>query len=225
MEDKVEFMDENMQNIFVFRISKGHNGGDPLGSCPMDYSDALKRRDEVTKEQFITIDYETNGHLDFVKQEFWQNATLRQGWGIKGLDLNQSAKDWIANYIYNGKIYWHVNIKCEHAKGRYNIINRMRLMKKNDIILIPKTSKDKLDDPAKFTVCQIDEPYYFDFPEDMMDFGHCVKVKNQKEFFYGAKTLQSGDFGTPYLWAVTEVRKYHRRYKKFDQFIQNEFLR
>jgi len=27
------------QKIFVFRISKGNDGGKPIGSCPLDYSD------------------------------------------------------------------------------------------------------------------------------------------------------------------------------------------
>lgn len=122
-----------------------------------------------------------------------------------------------------GKIYWNEDINCNQAKGRWNILRRIPDIKKNDIILIPKTSSRRLNDYERFVGCQVEEEYYFDYPINIQDFGHCLKVKNIQDFGYGNSTLERGDFGTPYLWAVTEVREYHSRYDKLKNFIMREF--
>jgi len=122
-----------------------------------------------------------------------------------------------------GKIYWNEDINCNQAKGRWNILRRIPDIRKNDIILIPKTSSKRLNDYDRFVGCQVEEEYYFDYPLDIQDFGHCLKVKNFQDFVYGNSTLERGDFGTPYLWAVTEVREYHSRYNKLKDFIMREF--
>jgi len=211
------------QKIFVFRISKGNESGNPIGRCPLDYSEIKKIINNLGASRITPIDYDNNGYLDFIFDEFWNNRVLRQGWGIENLNLNQKIKSWIENYMLSGKIYWNEDIDCNHAKGRWNILNRMTKIKENDIILIPKTSSRALNDYHSFVACQIEEEYYFDFPKSIQDFGHCLKIKNIREFQYGKKTLERGDFGTPYLWAVTEVKNYHNRYFKIRDFILREF--
>lgn len=212
------------QKIFVFRISKGNKGGNPIGKCPMDYRSIKSVISNLTEKDITPIDYDNNDHLQFIYNEFWTENTLRQGWGIKNLDLRKDdPKEWIEHYMFNGKIYWNADITCNAAKGRYNILQRMIFMEKDDILLLPKTSSSGLDDPFKFTVCQIEKPYYFDLRDEIQDFGHCLKVKNKKEFEYSSKSLQTGDFGTPYLWAVTEVNNNHKRLKKFKEFIQKNY--
>jgi len=148
------------------------------------------------------------------------------------LDLEQDVFSWIGNYIIQGKIFWGIDITCKTAKGRWNIISRMynslskTAMKKNDYILIPKTSQNnKKNDYKHFTICQVDEPYYFDYPEHIKDFGHCLKVKNIKTFEYSEDTLLSSDFSSPYLWAITEVKDSHSRYQKFTSFIESSYLK
>lgn len=211
------------QKIFVFRISKGNESGNPIGKCPLDYSEIKNIISNLSKSEITPIDYDNNGHLAFIFNEFWKNKVLRQGWGIKNLDLYQDGKSWIGNYMLSGKIYWNEDINCNQAKGRLNILRRIRAIKQGDVLLIPKTSSLELNDYFRFTVCQVEKEYYFDYPLDVQDFGHCLKVKNIKEFIYGKNSLERNDFGTPYLWAVTEVKNYHSRYNKIKEFVEKEY--
>lgn len=211
------------QKVFVFRISKGNEPGNPIGKCPLDYSEIKKTIKNLKKTDIKPIDYQNNGHLDFIFNEFWKNKTIRQGWGIENLNLNQNVKLWIENYMLSGKIYWDGDINCNQAKGRWNILIRMLNINKNDILLIPKTSSYRLNDYDRFVGCQVEKEYYFDYPMGIKDFGHCLKVKNIKEFVYGKLTLERGDFGTPYLWAVTKVKNYHSRYAKIRDFVTKNF--
>jgi hypothetical protein len=219
--------------IYVFRIAKGNDSGSPTGHCPLDYGETIKERDSLTSNDIKEINYEDKNYkklyLNFLHNELWNNNTLRQGWGIKGLDLSQDVPSWIKNYILNGKIFWNTDIECETAKGRWNIISRMynsktkKGMNENDYIIIPKTSNniEIVNDYYHFVVCQIDKPYYFDYSEKIKDFGHCVKVKNIKIFKYSENTLLRKDFSAPYLWAITEVKDSHSRYIKFKDFIDS----
>lgn len=213
----------SQSKIFIFRIAKGQDSGQPIGKCTLDYTEIKKIISEIPKEIITPIDYENNGHLGFIQNELRQKSILRQGWGIKNLDLKQPTKEWIEKYMYSGKIYWNADINCNEAKGRWNIINRMLDMKKDDILLIPKTSQQYLNDYNKFSVCKVDKEYYFDYPTEYCDFGHCIKVDNLQDFNYGKNTLDRSDFSSPYLWAITEVKRHHGRYKKFVQFLDSEY--
>ena len=210
----------NQRKMFVFRIAKGQDSGHPIGKCPLDYSEIKKIIKDLPKEKITPIDYESNGHLEFIQNELWKKKILRQGWGIQNLDLRQPTKKWIENYMYSGKIYWNSDISCNEAKGRWNIINRMKDMKKGDILFIPKTSQTYLNDYNRFSICEVEKEYYFDYPSGYMDFGHCIEVANLRDFNYGKKTLERSDFSSPYLWAISEVKSYHGRYRKLAQFIQ-----
>lgn len=211
------------QRIFVFRISKGNKSGKPIGKCPIDYTEIKKVINNLSQNEITPIDYENNGHLDFIFNELWKNKTLRQGWGIKNLDLCQEIKEWIENYMLSGRIFWDVDINCDEAKGRLNILSRMIRIRKGDILLIPKTSSNKLNDYFKFTACQAEKEYFFDWSSQIQDFGHCLKVKNIKEYNYGNDTLNRGDFGSPYLYAITEIKSHHSRFDKFQDFVQTKF--
>lgn len=210
--------------IFVFRIAKGQDSGKPIGNCPLDYTDILKKIEKISNKEIIPIDYENNGNLEFIKKEFREKHTLRQGWGIKNLDLYQLTKCWIENYMYSGKIFWNINISCSEAKGRWNIMRRMLDMNKGDILLIPKTSQEHLNDYNKFTVCKVKEKYCFDYPETYKDFGHSIKVSDLRDFKYDENNLLRNDFGSPYLWAITEVKKHHKKHQKFTRFLENNYI-
>lgn len=215
--------------IFIFRLAKGNNSGNPIGGCPLDYQDIKKQISELKKDDIQKIDYEEINYLNFLHNELWSNNTLRQGWGIKNLDLKQSVKSWIENYMLQGKIFWNEDIECHTAKGRWNIISRMNTnnMRENDYIIIPKTSNniEIINDYQHFVVCQVDKTYYFDYHDDIKDFGHCIKVKNLKVFNYSEKVLLRNDFSAPYLWAITEVKEHHSRYNKFYDFIIQNYYK
>ncbi len=211
------------QKIYVFRISKGNEAGNPIGKCPFDYSGIQKTISNLNENEIKPIDYKNNGHLDFIFDELWRNMVLRQGWGIENLDLNQDVKSWIENYMLSGKIYWNQIIDCSQAKGRWNILRRIPDIRKGDVLLIPKTSSKELNDYNRFVGCQVEQEYYFDYPINIQDFGHCLKIKNIKEYRYGKSTLERVDFGAPYLWAVSKVKNYHSRYEKLKAFALKEF--
>lgn len=211
------------RRIFVFRTARGQETGTPIGKCPLDYSDIKKKISEIKNEEINPIDYSKNGHMEFVQSELRQRNILRQGWGIKGLDLRLPIKKWIENYMYFGKIYWNGDISCNEAKGRRNILRRMLDMHKGDILLIPKTSKQSLNDYNSFTVCKVETEYVFDYQSDYEDFGHCIGITELKDFRFDKNTLERSDFGSPYLWAITEVKSSHSRFEKFIKFIDNEY--
>jgi len=213
------------EKIFVFRIAKGNESGSPRGHCPLDYSQIKKEISDLKDSDIKKIDYNDKYYIKYLYDELWNKHTLRQGWGIKDLDLNQEIPSWIKNYMLNGKIFWNADIECGTAKGRWNIISRMLHMEKNDYIIIPKTSDnaDMINDYNHFVVCQIDKNYYYDYNEDIKDFGHCVKVKNIQIFKYNKDTLLRNDFSAPYLWAITEVKEHHSRFNKIKNFIVNNY--
>jgi len=214
-----------MSRIFVFRISKGNEPGNPLGSCNLDYSDVTRRINNLQPHQITPIDFENNGHREFIHSQLWEENILRQGWGIEGLDLrNENIHSWISNYMLNARIYWDNNVNCSQAKGRWNILRRILRMNQDDFIIVPKTSQQSLNDHNRFLVCQVDGEYYFDLSEEIQDFGHCIRVKNLVTFNYSQSTLLRGDFRTPYLWAVTEVREHHSRYNRILNFIHSTYL-
>ncbi len=41
-----------------FRISKGNDSGNPIGKCPLEYSDILRIRRNLHHNQITQIDYE-----------------------------------------------------------------------------------------------------------------------------------------------------------------------
>ena len=213
------------ERIFVFRLAKHNNSGNPNGNCPLDYSEIKKEISKLTSKDIKKINYDPSIYVKFLYRELWDKKILRQGWGIKDLDLNFDTKKWIENYMYNGKIYWDEDIECKLAKGRWNILSRMLRMRKDDYIFIPKTSDDlnHPNDYNHFIICQVDQEYYFDYPSHIKDFGHCIKVKNIKIEKYGSDTLIRNDFSAPYLWAITEVHDGHSRYSKFKDFIENNY--
>lgn len=211
------------QKMFVFRISKGKNPGNPIGHCPFNFSEIKKKIKNLKEGELDLIDYDDNNHLEFIHSEFWDNSVLRQGWGVKNLDIAQEAHDWIEYYMLSAKIYWGKEVECKYAKGRYNILRRILNMRTNDILFIPKTSANLLDDENYFVVCAVNREYYFDLSEEIKDFGHCINVKNKKVFKYGSNTLWQDDFSSPYLWAVTEIKKHHNKYNKFKKFIETNY--
>jgi len=214
-------------NIFIFRIAKGNDSGSPKGNCPLDYRKVQKSIDDLTIDDIQEINYDTTNYLEFLHNELWNHNTLRQGWGIKDLDLKQDVSSWVQNYMLNGKIFWNTEIQCHTAKGRWNVISRMLKMKKDDYIIIPKTSNNihTLNDYNSFVVCQISQSYYFDYVKNIKDFGHCIKVKNLQIFNYDKNTLLRYDFSAPYLWAITKVENHHSRYLKFKNFIELNYLK
>ena len=127
--------------------------------------------------------------------------------------------------MFNGKRFWDANINYDLSKGRWNILRKMLDIRIGDIIILPKTSESNIDDYHRFSVCQLAAEYYFDCTNEYSDFGHCLEKKNLKSFEYNKGTLFLGDFGSPYMWAITEVRHYHNKYDKFKQFIENVYLK
>lgn len=224
--------------MFVFRIAKGHGGGNPQGSCPLDYSHIKfeitnLKKSEIEKNQ---INYEDKRYLDFLHKELWSNHILRQGWGLEGLDLNaindnekddfmEFAKRWIGNYMLNGKKFWNEDIDCKSAKGRFNVIKKLKDFQCDDIVFIPKTSHSLIDDNDKFVVCRVQKPYKFDLPKSViMDFGHCIFVKDLREFAYKDCEINPNDFCAPYMFAVSCIKENHKRYEKFKNFINKTYI-
>jgi len=217
--------------MYVFRIAKGHDGGEPINDCPIEMKDQeqnIKNKLNNIKEDIIP--YENNNYIDYLHRELWQCGKLRQGWGIENLDLNifkNNKIQWIENYILGAKKYWGVRITedyCHVAMGRYNILKHLIEAKKEDYIFIPKHSFDKHHDEASFTVCKIVGEYYFDLDNKYKDFGHVIIVKDIKSYKYSNDTLLAGDF-KGYRKALSKINKDNQLFKenRFQQFMKNNY--
>jgi hypothetical protein len=188
-------------NFYVFRIAKGHAGGEIVNDCPIEiYDKEDEIKNKLEKTEIEGIPYGTNNYIDYLHRELWQCGKLRQGWGIEGLDLTLFDRDktqWIENYIVGAKKYWGEEIRedyCHIAMGRYNILKYMKEADKNSLIFIPKHSLDNHHDESSFTVCRVVGQYYFDLDMKYKDFGHVLIVKDIKSYKYSETTLLAGDF-------------------------------
>jgi hypothetical protein len=218
-------------NLYVFRIAKGHGGGEPTNECLIDMKQ-LETKIKVKLNQINQniIPYESNNYIDYLHKELWECGKLRQGWGIKGLDLKNFEKDnqkWIENYILGAKEYWGVDISdnyCHVAMGRYNILKHMVQAQTNDIIFIPKHSFNNHHDNNLFTVCKVIGNYYFDLDTKYNDFGHVLVVKDIKSYKYSENTLLPIDF-IGYRKALGKIKKNHILYKekRFVKFLKNNY--
>lgn len=209
------------ENMYVFRIAKGHEGGEPSMHCPINMHE---HRDEILNELNTIvptpIPYKINNYIDFLHRELWNCGKLRQGWGFDGLDLRLFEEDsyqWIKNYILGAKKYWDEEIRekyCEVATGRYNILKHLLDAKRDSIIFIPKHSFDKHHNEDFFTVCKVVGSYYFDLDKKYNDFGHVIIVKDLKSYRYSKNTLLQGDF-IGYRKALGKIKDKHELYREF----------
>lgn len=213
-----------MGEFYVFRIAKGHDGGNVKSECPIGFH---KKENEIKEKlnqmQEEIIDYENNNYINFLHKELWECGKLRQGWGISGLDLRQNESNWIENYILGAKKYWGVEIKddyCEIAMGRYKILELMLKMQIDDIIFIPKHSNTKHHDEKSFTICKVIGNYYFDLNDKIKDFGHVIPVKIIGSFKYG-NGIDGKDFSGYYSKAISKIEKHHKIYDKITQFLKD----
>lgn len=226
------------RRMFVFRLAHNNEPGEPIGACPLHYTEVMKKIKNMPASEIVLIEY-TEETLQFLHDELWKHNILRQGWGLDGQDLRRYPEEktkqaymtrWNSNFMLNEKKRHGRNIDCSIAKGRWNILSRMLEFKKDDIIFLPKVAKGYIYDAYDhFTVCQVADTYYFNGPTQNDDFQHCIKVKNLKTFNYGQDTLLRSDFGSPYCYAILEARgerdgkAKHQMYDKFLEFSKKHF--
>jgi len=124
---------------------------------------------------------------DWILNELFDKYTLRQGWGLKGMELKSKngavlgKEDWISNYQDSASKYWKSEESYEKASGRYNILSRMLDIEKESVVVIPK-----IPDSQTFAICKVEEQYSFDFESETKwsDFRHCIKVSNIRKYGY-----------------------------------------
>jgi len=199
-----------MCNMFVVRrINRLNNVGEPIGACPIGLNrDDINNRIQNTDP--IKIDWE--GAIEYVINESLKKNTLRQGWGFNNpsLDLRLNLEIWISNFIVASWKYYEekpTEDSCIFAKGRKNILDRMLLMEKNDVIFLPKTP-----DSNNFTVALVKKPYKFDemkVPDNDFrnEFRHTIGIANQMTYKYSNNNLMAKIFGAPLIHAVDFVSK------------------
>lgn len=207
-----------MRKYYVFRIAKGFDSGEPGNACPVDFKedDVDDIFTELEQTDIDKIPYDTNNYKEYLQNEFWICGKLRQGWGTKGLDLNSCSdgtvsKKWIKNFIISSKRDWGVighkeKEYCHIATGRYNILKHMQMMRREDIIIIPKHSYENRHDNKRFVVCEVLSPYYFDLNDNYKDFGHVIQIKIIGTFEYEKKSIIQKDF-QGYQKAINRIKK------------------
>lgn len=206
-------------NMWVFRITKGYTGGEPTGENII--IDGKKVEDVITSSKKTRIDY--NGDVNWINEELYQGR-LRQGWGVPGLDLRQSDKEWAENFLIACGKYWGERIgysDSTDAMGRKNILNHMLNMNIGDIVFVPKTPNDK-----KFIAATVSKKYYFeDTPHPATDFHtafrHIIEVKKLK--IYPNSSLQAGIFGAPFMHAIDPISPNYQVYRIFKRFVNSQY--
>ncbi|QQZ30385.1 hypothetical protein HMY34_17380 [Thiothrix subterranea] len=195
--------------MWVFRLPTGP-GGDPNGgACDVNKLNASEiALGEKNSEVHCHTNYDNC--LDFTLDELFTFGNLRQGWGIPTLDLRLPEDVWLVKYIIAAKKYWSVEVGCEAARGRRDILAHMLNMNKGDIIFLPKISKNG-ESKSHFTVATVYDPYFFEdrSQEDIKDFAHTIKVSSVKTFPYPIDDISDGIFGAPFMRAVEPVEEHY----------------
>jgi hypothetical protein len=121
-----------------------------------------------------------------------------------------SIRDDLKGETNYSRIFSLLEPYYRQAKGRLTIISRMIQMRRGDVVFLPNVPHPG----ATFTVARIDDlQYTFDdrsppaepkaFWE--VDYGHCRRVRDARQFRYGVATLPASIFGPPYLHAIDRV--------------------
>jgi hypothetical protein len=116
----------------------------------------------------------TEDHRSFIREELFNRALLRQGWGYSpDQDLRIAAQSWLkAESTDDQKKAWHHwRMLLEEAPEQL----RADSMSVGDIILVPNMPAD-----ARFVLCRITGSYRFELPSDPRsggDFRHALPVE------------------------------------------------
>jgi hypothetical protein len=212
--------------MWVFRLPT-KKGGDPVGrGCSPDELNASEMTVGIANsDQQCQVGY--NNDLGFILDELFTYKNLRQGWGIPTLDLRLPEDVWIAKYILAAKKYWNEEIGCDSARGRRNIIGRMLSMRRNDIIFLPKISKEGVSS-GTFSIATVQDQYFFEdrSQDQMKDFAHIIKVKNVKSYSYPNGNIDNAIFGAPFMSAVESVEPEYANnvHEKLLDFVKTNYL-
>ncbi|MCR5629976.1 restriction endonuclease [Eubacterium sp.] len=117
----------------------------------------------------------TGEKFEFIREEL-KAGRLRQGWGAKGMAIDDSVEKFIQ--AWNDK--WGKEDSSEDRKKRkYNNLAKMKEISVGDYIIIPKISiQDGYEAPWRyFTVAKCKKEYEFKLPEKYDDFGHVIEVE------------------------------------------------
>ena len=210
-------------NIWVFRVTRGVPGGNPVGSCPigLDYEYLQSTLDNITP---TPLRYD-GSEVAYVIGELFNNNRLRQGWGVPGLDLGQDTMEWISKYIISSFRYWDRRVDCNEGMGRKNILNHMLEMNVGDKIFIPNVSPGSVNN-RYFTLATVRHAYRFEDravkPDTWeKDFGHIIGVTDIKTYSYSTGDIRRSIFGAPFLHAIDPIMNFYVSYPLLYSFAAN----
>lgn len=149
------------------------------------------------------IDYHEGN--EFVRNEL-AAGRLRQGWGASSLTLGgSSATDYVPEAFAEAILAAWPAVTIQEARARYRILYPMLIMKRGDLVVVPKFPQP---DGRTFVIAEVAGAYHFE-PTAHGDHGHCIPVdpRTMREFSYDegldAKRV-SGKF-TSYRSAINNV--------------------
>jgi hypothetical protein len=214
-----------MMKMWVFRVPTGA-GGDPMGRvcAPNELNPSEMDAGAVNSEDYCEINYDNC--LEFVLSELFQKGNLRQGWGIPTLDLRLPENVWVGKYILAAKKYWNSEVACDAARGRRDIISRMLSIRPEDIIFLPKVTKQG-ESKANFTVVTAAGNYFFEdrSQAEQKDFAHVIKVKKVRTYPYPTGQIGNAIFGAPFMTAIDPVEQYYANnvYERLAEFVDTTY--
>ena len=158
----------------------------------------------------------------------FQNQELTLGWGMPELDLNLPEQQWVKKR-YDWDHAAGGTMTMIAAQKDYNLMIPIRTdIQIGDTIFLPKVGANRLSDDH-FVVVTVAGRYLFikrgQYPRHLnqytwdQDYGHVIPVDGNltRTFPYSQNTLQSGDFGAPFLKRQVKVPDH-----RFYQFLQNQ---
>jgi hypothetical protein len=168
---------------------------------------------------------------EFFFAELFERDTLRQGWGVPGLSITQDRDhSYILQYVFASWRYWNHDVlqdldtHCRFASGRYNILQQMNRMNRDDVVLVPRTMRDG-DHDRGFTVVSLTGDYRFEDragqPDRswLKDYGHYRMIADAWSYEYSESIIPATDFQI-YRTAIGHVASDHASYGRFNQVVK-----
>jgi hypothetical protein len=110
-------------------------------------------------------------YTEYLREEIRQGR-LRQGWGTRGLNINQSFEDFSKNWPWT-------RVDEKGRRSRFNILGIMSEMKPGDIIIVPKCFGY-----GRFALLEVVDSYKFDNIDSVFgkvdDFRHIIGIDPTK---------------------------------------------
>ncbi len=210
-------------SMWVFRVSRGTNSGDPQGDSTVFIDTAQLDKELQQVKQTLLGEYPQTLVTRFLMGELFDSGRLRQGWSVPGLDLTLPTTTWVKNFYRECWKYWGAKATVAGMMGRKRILDHLTSMKIGDVVFIPNVGTRCIDE-GSFAVATVKSLYRFEDRSEKpdnweKDFAHIIGVERLETFAYSPATLPRTTFGAPFMKAIDPVHPHYGKHDKMRDFL------